>query len=192
VEGAVTNYKILSYGASAREGRAGILIGDDIHDAEKLTGIAAYRTTLGILEDWPTAETALDAAAANPASASRVGPAAAVHILAPILFPGSYFCVAANYRDHHEGMAKRFGHAPQPDPRTRGIKPFHFVKSGKQATVGPDEDFEAPHYGEQLDWEVELAAVIGRPCKRVSAESALDYVAGYTVSNDLSIAIGLI
>ncbi len=186
----MTDYKILSYGASPREGLAGVLIDGEIHDAEKLTGDAAYRSTLGILDDWSNAANALGAAAAKPASASRVGPADTVPLLAPILFPGSYFCAAANYRDHAEAMAKKFGLPPEPDPRTQGIKPFHFVKSGKQATVGPKEDFEAPHYGEKLDWEIELAAVIGRPCKRVSVAAALEYVAGYTVSNDVSIRDG--
>ena len=41
-------------------------------------------------------------------------------------------------------------------------------------------------YGEQLDWEVELAAVIGKRCRNVSKEDALKYVAGYTVANDVS------
>ena len=181
------DYKILLYGALPREGRAGILIGGDIYDAERLTGNANFRSTLAILEDWPNAAPAIDAAATQPSSASRVHHVDAVQLLAPILFPGAYFCAAANYRDHSLAMAKSFGRPPEPDPRTQGIKPFHFVKSAKQATIGPREDFEAPHHGDQLDWEIELAAVIGRPCKRVPVTAALEYVAGYTVSNDLSI-----
>ncbi len=45
---------------------------------------------------------------------------------------------------------------------------------------------KAAHYAKELDWEIELAAVIGRPAKDVTKEKALSYVAGYTIANDLS------
>lgn len=186
----MTAYKLLSYGATPQQGRAGILIGDDIHDAEKLTGNAAYRSTLAILEDWPNAEAAITAAVAKAGAGSKVGAVGSLHVLAPILFPGSYFCAAANYKDHSEAMAKKSGRPPEPDPRTLGIKPFHFVKSGKQATVGPTENLPMPHYCEKFDWEIELGAVIGRACSRVSVADALNYVAGYTVCNDVSVRDG--
>ncbi len=183
----VTDFKLLSYGATNRQGRAGVLVGDDVHDAEKLTGNAAYVSTLGIIEDWAAAEGAIEAAAAKAGASSKVGTPASLHILAPLLYPGSYFCAAANYKDHSEAMAKKQGRPPEPDPRTLGIKPFHFVKSGKQATVGPTEDLPMPHYCRNFDWEIELGAVIGKACSRVSAADALTYVAGYTVCNDVSV-----
>lgn len=187
----MTEFRILSYGSSPKEGRAGILIDSDVHDAETLTGNTSYRSTLGILEDWADAEEVLGAAAAKAGASSRIGNLKSINVLAPILFPGTYFCAAANYRDHSEAMAKPLGRPPEPDPRPLGIKPFHFVKSGKQATVGPTENFNMPSHGEKLDWEVELAAVIGRTCKDVSVADALNYVAGYTISNDVSIRDGI-
>ncbi len=186
----MAEFKLLSWGPTARSGRAGVLIGDDVHDAAMLTGNAAWGSTLAILEDWPEAEGAIGAAVAKAGAGSKVGTSKSVHILAPILFPGTYFCAAANYKDHSEAMAKKSGRPPEPDPRTLGIKPFHFVKSGKQATVGPTEDLPMPHYCEKFDWEIELGAVIGRPCRRVSVADALNYVAGYTVTNDASVRDG--
>ena len=183
----MTEFKLMSYGANNASGRAGILVGEDVHDAAALTGNAAYGSTLGILEDWSAAEPVIAAAVAKAGAASKIGPVKDVHVLAPILFPGTYFCAAANYKDHSEAMAKKSGRPPEPDPRTLGIKPFHFVKSGKQATVGPTEALPFPHYCENLDWEIELGAVIGKACSRVSVADALRYVAGYTVCNDVSV-----
>ena len=53
-------------------------------------------------------------------------------------------------------------------------------------THGGTIELPALEHGEELDYEVELAIVIGKPCKDVTTETALDYVAGYTVSNDVS------
>lgn len=183
----MVEFKLCSYGANAARGRAGVLIGKDVHDAEKLTGNKAWVSTLAILEDWAKAERAIKTAAAKAGKKSIVR---APKLLAPILYPGSYFCAAANYRDHSEAMAKKQGRLPEPDPRTLGIKPYHFVKSGKQATVGPTENLPLPHYCEKFDWEIELGAVIGKKCSRVSVEDALKYVAGYTVCNDVSVRDG--
>ena len=65
------------------------------------------------------------------------------------------------------------------------MKPWHFIKAAGTIT-GPGAAIKAAEYSKELDWEIELAAVIGRTCKDVPEEKALTYVAGYTVSNDLS------
>jgi len=70
-----------------------------------------------------------------------------------------------------------------PDPRADGGRPFHFLKPSRSC-VGQDAQVRAP--SPQLDWEGELVAVIGVFARRVTAEAALDYVAGYMVGNDLS------
>jgi 2-keto-4-pentenoate hydratase/2-oxohepta-3-ene-1,7-dioic acid hydratase in catechol pathway len=67
-----------------------------------------------------------------------------------------------------------------------GEKPWHFVKSSKSAVVGPGAQVKLPAYSNAVDWEVELAAVIGRPAKDATVEQALACVAGYTIANDLS------
>jgi 2-keto-4-pentenoate hydratase/2-oxohepta-3-ene-1,7-dioic acid hydratase in catechol pathway len=187
----MNSYKLLSYGLAPNVGRSGILIGDEVFDAARLTNNPAYASTLGILEDWDEASKHLETAITSPGKDAHLGRLASISLLAPILFPGTYFCAAANYRDHHEAMAKKFGHTAEPaNPHEHGIKPFHFTKSGKQATVGPGEQIAMPHYCEKFDWELELAAVIGRACRRVASSDALDYVAGYCVGNDLSVRDG--
>ena len=181
---AKTSWKLCSYGPNNAKGRAGVAIDGAVHDAEKLTKNKAYASVLAILQDWSKAEKAINAAAAKATAKTKVKGA---RLLAPILFPGTFFCAAANYKDHSEAMAKKQGRPPEPDPRTLGIKPFHFVKSGQQATVGPTEGIPFPHYCQNLDWEIELGAVIGKKCSRVSVADALKYVAGYTITNDVSV-----
>ena len=61
-----------------------------------------------------------------------------------------------------------------------------FYRSVGSTVTGPDTELTWPSYTEQLDHELELAAVIGRACKNVSPAEALDYVFGFTIWNDLS------
>jgi 2-keto-4-pentenoate hydratase/2-oxohepta-3-ene-1,7-dioic acid hydratase in catechol pathway len=72
------------------------------------------------------------------------------------------------------------------DPHELGIKPWHFVKTSRGSVVGPGEPVRIPAYSRMLDWEIELAAVIGRRCRNASIADALTHVAGYTIANDLS------
>ena len=62
---AKASWKLCTYGANNAKGRAGIAIGNDVHDAEKLTKNKAYASVLAILEDWGKAERAINAAAAK-------------------------------------------------------------------------------------------------------------------------------
>jgi 2-keto-4-pentenoate hydratase/2-oxohepta-3-ene-1,7-dioic acid hydratase in catechol pathway len=82
-------------------------------------------------------------------------------------------------------MAKAQGINPEPDPHTVGLKPWHFLKSSR-SVIGPDTPVKVPSATKMLDWEAELVAVIGKTAKDVPLERALDYVAGYTIANDLS------
>jgi 2-keto-4-pentenoate hydratase/2-oxohepta-3-ene-1,7-dioic acid hydratase in catechol pathway len=166
--------------------RAGLIVGEEIHDAAKLTGNSGYATVLGILQDWKVAEGALRKAAATAATGRRKGrPLNRSKLLAPVRWPSAIFCAGANYADHAAEMAKRDNRPPPPDPHTLGLKPWHFIKAGR-TLADPGATVKISHYSTMMDWEVELAAVIGRPARNVSPEKALDYVAGYTASNDLS------
>jgi 2-keto-4-pentenoate hydratase/2-oxohepta-3-ene-1,7-dioic acid hydratase in catechol pathway len=82
-------------------------------------------------------------------------------------------------------MARVFNLVPEPDPHKLGLTPWHFIK-GSRTIVQTDANIPLPPGTKMLDWEAELAAVIGRSAKNIPVESALDYVAGYTVANDLS------
>jgi 2-keto-4-pentenoate hydratase/2-oxohepta-3-ene-1,7-dioic acid hydratase in catechol pathway len=181
----LAGYKIATYRSS--EGpRAGLVIGEEVFDAAKLTGKPAYATVIGILEDWKSAESTLKKAAAGAAkSRGKRQPLAKTKLLAPVRFPSAIYCAGANYADHAAAMAAREGNPPPPDPHEQGLKPWHFLKASRTIT-DPGATVKMSGYAKAMDWEIELAAVIGRPAKDVSKDKALSHVAGYMVSNDLS------
>ncbi|MFW7267881.1 fumarylacetoacetate hydrolase family protein [Gluconacetobacter sp. Hr-1-5] len=92
----------------------------------------------------------------------------------PVSGCGKYIGIGLNYRDH----AAEVG-LPAPD------EPIIFLKA-ITALSGPDDDIVSPVGSTRLDWEVELAVVIGIRARNVSAHSSLRYVAGYCVANDVS------
>jgi len=102
-----------------------------------------------------------------------------VKLLAPVV-PSDIFCIGLNYMKHYEESAKKRGIA-LPD------RPVIFMKPST-ALANPGDDVWMPQikHGEQLDWEVELTIVIGKKCRNVTKEDALNYVCGYTVGNDVS------
>jgi 2-keto-4-pentenoate hydratase/2-oxohepta-3-ene-1,7-dioic acid hydratase in catechol pathway len=178
-------YKLATY--KTTEGpRAGMVIGEEVFDAARLTGEAAYGTVIGIVEDWKAAEGALGKAAAAAAKGrAKRQPLAKTRLLAPLRFPPTIYCAGANYMDHAAEMAAREDRPPPPDPHTQGLKAWHFLKA-PHAVTDPGATVKISGYAKNVDWEVELAAVIGRPAKDVAKEKALGYVAGYTIANDLS------
>lgn len=99
-------------------------------------------------------------------ASSRIG--------APIARPSKIICVGLNYRKHAEeaGMA-----VPE--------VPIIFMKA-TSSLCGPFDEIFIPKNSVKTDWEVELAVVIGKRAKYVSKETALEYVAGYCVHNDVS------
>jgi 2-keto-4-pentenoate hydratase/2-oxohepta-3-ene-1,7-dioic acid hydratase in catechol pathway len=101
-------------------------------------------------------------------------PLAEVRLLAPVPRPGKILCVGLNYRDH----AKETGQAIPTEP----------VLFSKYASsvVGPGADVLVPPEAGKVDYEAELAVVIGRRASRVVAAGALDHVAGYACANDVS------
>src|SRR5262249_45885373 len=135
---------------------------------------------------WRTAQGVLKKAAAG-ATKSRVKPTplGRAKLLAPIRWPSTIYCAGANYADHAAEMARRMNRPLEPDPHTQGLKAWHFIKAARTLT-DPGATVKITGVSDKVDWEVELAAVIGRPAKNVPKEKALQYVAGYTAANDLS------
>ena len=97
-----------------------------------------------------------------------------VKVEAPVIKPGKIICVGHNYREHILEMGREL--------------PTHPVIFAKFANtiIGPDDDI--PHYpiSNQLDYEAEFTFVVGKQARNVSEEEALDYVAGYTITNDVT------
>ena len=181
----MAGYKLATYQTSDGP-RAGLVIDDKVFDAAKLTGKAAYATVLGIINDWATAKGALKAAAAKAANGKVKGqPLAKTKLRAPLLWPYTIYCAGANYADHAAEMARRMNRPLEPDPHIQGLKAWHFIKAAK-SVADPGATVKISGVSDRVDWEVELAAVIGRPARNVSEDKALSYVAGYTCANDLS------
>jgi 2-keto-4-pentenoate hydratase/2-oxohepta-3-ene-1,7-dioic acid hydratase in catechol pathway len=181
----MAGYQLVTY-QSADGPRAGLLVQDTIYDAAELTGRPAYATTLGILDDWRAARDLLKSSAAAAAKGkARSLPLAQARLRAPVLWPSAIYCAGANYSDHAEEMSKLHNRPLEPDPHTQGLEAWHFLKATR-TLADPGVTVEISSYSKKMDWEVELAAVIGIAAKNVPIEKALDYVAGYTCANDLS------
>jgi 5-carboxymethyl-2-hydroxymuconate isomerase len=97
-----------------------------------------------------------------------------VVLLNPVPEPSKVICVGLNYHDHAAESGTTI-------PET----PLVFAKF-PSSLVGPGAPVVLPDDSAQVDWEVELALVIGSPARHVPESSALDVIAGYTVSNDVS------
>lgn len=176
----MTSFKLLTY-AGETGPVAGVLVGDRVLDASSLLGGGAVRdsrSTLGILADWDRALPLLRAAAAAPPAGGQ--PLSDVHLLAPILYPGAYFCIAANYYKHSREMN------PDKLVTREGREPYFFLKPPRHTTVGPGDAIRIPEVTQKFDWEVELAVVIGREARNLSVDEAFSCIAGYTIVNDLS------
>ncbi|WP_369230747.1 fumarylacetoacetate hydrolase family protein [Streptomyces sp. R21] len=115
------------------------------------------------------------------------------------LEPRQIFQSGANYRQHVIDL--EVAHRSPDDPRTvaearaevaaimdrRAAEDLPYVFIGLPSTItGPYDDIVLPSWVEQPDWELELAAVMAKPAYRVSVEEALEYIAGYTIANDLT------
>ena len=177
----MAGYKLATY-QTADGPRAGLIVDDKVFDAAKLTGKPAYGTVLGILNDWGKAQAALKAAADKTGKAK---PVAKAKLLAPVLYPSAIFCAGANYQDHANEMAAKDNRPPPADPHELGLESWHFIKAPRSITHS-GTTVKISNYSQKMDWEVELAAVIGKTAKNVPIARALSYVAGYTIANDLS------
>jgi 2-keto-4-pentenoate hydratase/2-oxohepta-3-ene-1,7-dioic acid hydratase in catechol pathway len=100
-------------------------------------------------------------------------------VLSPLQYPGKVLCAGANYYDHIAEMGVQ-------DLRKEAQRLFFFFKPPRNALVGPGATVRYPSESKMFDWEVELAAVIGKRAKRLTLENALDAVAAWSVAIDFS------
>ncbi|OZU88742.1 2-hydroxyhepta-2,4-diene-1,7-dioate isomerase [Virgibacillus indicus] len=97
-----------------------------------------------------------------------------IQLSTPIPNPSKIICIGKNYADHAAEMG---GDIPE--------FPVLFSKFSN-AIIGPEDSIEKSKATEKLDYEVELAVVIGKQASKVGQDEALDYIAGYTIGNDIS------
>jgi len=162
---------------------AGIIVDDKVIEIAAATGRERDRDMLSLISSWVTTLPRLDMIAAGSEKLGR--PIDSVRLLAPITNPGGIFCTGANYSDHAAEMAARSGLPAPPDPHSIGLRSWHFMKT-MHCLTGPNSSVAMHPRSKKIDWEAELAVVIGKKAFQVSEESALDYVLGYTAANDFS------
>lgn len=109
----------------------------------------------------------------DPTFTGRKWPMADVRLLAPIL-PTKVVCIGKNYADH----ARELGGEPPENP-------IIFMKPST-SVIGPGSPIKTPPNSERVDFEGELAAVVGQPCKDVPAARGTEALLGYTIANDVT------
>ena len=131
----------------------------------------APRDMVSLIARWDEWQPAL----ANLATGSGEWAVSEVHLHAPVTRPGKILGIGLNYADHvaESNMAR---------PEIQ----LWFTKLPTSAR-GPFESIDLPKVSEQLDYEAELAFVIGRRCRHVSREQAAEAIFGYCVANDVSV-----
>jgi 2-keto-4-pentenoate hydratase/2-oxohepta-3-ene-1,7-dioic acid hydratase in catechol pathway len=149
--------RIARFSESGRA-RGGVVVGQEIADAGDLDLLVASR----------------EERARIAADAPRF-PLEAVRLEAPVARPGKILAVGLNYRDHAEEVGIELPKVP--------------MIFNKQSTsiAGPFEPIHLPRVSDKLDYEGELACVIGRRCRHVPVERAGEVIAGYSVCNDVSV-----
>lgn len=170
--------RLVTFEGARGDARLGAVSGEEIVDLAAASGEAAFPgTMLALLEQG---ESGLAAAARVLDRAVKERKAGAVHglksvrLLAPVPRPGKVIGVGLNYKDH----AAEVGRPKQDIPRL-------FIKVSSSVT-GPDSAVAIPPGIKKLDFEVELAVVIGKRASRVQESEAVSHIAGYTILNDLS------
>ncbi len=157
--------KLCRFETAGGDAALGVVEGDEVIDLSSSEAPAEPAAAL--------AELGPEKLAALATNAPRL-PLSGLRLLAPAT-PRKYLAIALNYRDHIEEMGMEAPEVP--------------VFFNKQVTcvVGPDAEVHMPKVSTFLDYEAELAVVIGKRCRHVPVERAAEAIAGYTCANDVSV-----
>jgi 2-keto-4-pentenoate hydratase/2-oxohepta-3-ene-1,7-dioic acid hydratase in catechol pathway len=168
--------------------QAGVVDGDRVYPiGEALVKAGHVRdryTMLGVINALANEPAAMQCGRDAMKTASPV-PLASVKLLAPILNPGSLWAAAANYKAHQEEMLVKMGSSDRSQLSKDDLMAEFFLKP-TSSIIGPGDTVVLPKISNDVDFECELCAVIGKKARYVSEEKALDYVFGYTICWDLS------
>ena len=175
--------KLATYARNEGPPRVGIVdaAGESLVDVVEILGSGAPTTMLDLLAAGPELLERLRGASTDAAARDSLS-VGDVTLLAPIPRPRkNVFCVGWNYLEHFE-EGERIRQSGQELP----AHPVLFSKVPTSVTGPYDPIPFDPRVSEKIDWEVELALVIGVGGKNISEERAWDHIFGYTVANDVS------
>jgi 2-keto-4-pentenoate hydratase/2-oxohepta-3-ene-1,7-dioic acid hydratase in catechol pathway len=171
--------RLVTYEGERGSQRSGILVGEAVVDTEA----AARQARSGEDVDWTSNRAVIQASPEQRAALAQAAeedletsgmPVSQIHLGPPIPDPDKILCMGLNYRDH---AAESGMDLPE--------KPLFFPKF-RNSLIGPNDQIVLPKASDQIDYEAELAVVIGRRCKNVEVSDALDCVAGAMALNDVS------
>ncbi len=158
----------------------GILTGGGLIDiVSGWDGSDSPQSVKEILERGPAC---LEKLAGLEKSAGQLLPLDSVKLLAPIPRPGKILALAGNYVEHIKEAGLKLGLSDSPRLTT---VPRPFIMPAT-AVANPGDQIPWPAYSETIDYEIELAVVIGQKAKSVAVEGAMKIIAGYTIVNDVS------
>ena len=163
--------KLVSFSESTKAARIGLAVNQRVIDvARHIAGVPT--DMIGLMSQWPAWKTPLESLATKAGGDYAL---ADVTLLAPVPRPGKIFAIGLNYADHiaESGMGK----------------PADQVWFTKAVTAvnAPFGVIELPRVSSQLDYEAELAFVIGKRCRHVPVEGAHEVIFGYCAANDVSV-----
>jgi len=194
-----TPFKLGTFARPGDKPFAAIVMGDDVfalgstHFAYDLPHAHLSQSTSsidGLLEDWDANFAKLQDIVAHFEKEGRPGAVklSSLRPLPPVRRPGKMFYAAQNFQEHVDEML-RAGMTPAGGPKFTGEKstsdPYLFLKA-PSTLCGAHDDIAIPAGLKKIDWEAEIALAIGKPGKRIKAEHALDHVAGFMTTNDVS------
>ncbi|OAJ61430.1 5-oxopent-3-ene-1,2,5-tricarboxylate decarboxylase [Paraburkholderia ginsengiterrae] len=181
----MTWFGIATYELNGRRA-AGLAVGDRLYDAQaalkRVAGDAPLADLGALIAGWAThGAAAVDqferAARAIEAGTFDLAPLEGHRLCVPFQ-PRRIFAAASNYYEHAREMGTELA------PREEST-PYMFIKA-ETSVVPTLANVVIPPHAERVDWEVELAVVIGRQGRHIAQRDAYDYVAGYTILNDVS------
>jgi len=203
-----TAFKLATYAGNPGGRFAAIVLGDTALDIaavypayrqsprRKAGPLTATDSLLGMLEGWdhnfPVLQEMVafieEEGVASPRFAGGRAKLDTLRPLPPILRPGKIFNAAQNFQEHVDEMI-RAGMTPAGGPEFTGARstshPYLFFKA-PSALCGAFDDIAIPRGMAKIDWEAEIACAIWKPGKRIKAEKALEHIAGFMTTNDVS------
>ncbi|MCC6704190.1 MAG: fumarylacetoacetate hydrolase family protein, partial [Thermomicrobiales bacterium] len=165
--------KLVTYSAGGGAAQAGIVVDEQVH------ALSGFGLPDSIVEFLKLGDAGMAKLAEASRSASGGTPIGDVKLLPVIPRPTNTFLLAGNYQSHivEDGRGQAVNKAE--------ITPRIFMKP-PTAVIGTGDAIRIPEVSDTVDYELEIAAVIGKAAKNVSAADAGEYIAGYIVYNDVS------
>ena len=172
-------------------GRPAIVVQERIFDLEIVDNsvdrtsatlnMALPNTTRALIEQYESCrERLVEIATAISTNKATEGERTKITFRPPVLYPWNLVAVAVNYRAHGEEMNRELDDNYVKDP------PYLFTKSPRACLLATEEPLTLPKGRTMIDWELELAAIIGKKARNVTRECAKDYIWGYGLILDIS------